>query len=375
MNELWLLMAITVFLAWFAQQYAYQPAIYPSMRRYTPRKGAVILIVLILAVYIGLRRYYNDTFTYRSTYETMETFPKFWDSFSPSIGDNPGFNIVNALLRSHDISSQNYLMIYSLVTNALYIYFLWKFSPDFPVSIFLYFTIGSYTFTGAAIKQSIAMAICAAALTFIFKKKYILYFICVLIAASFHAYALMFLFVPLLVYKPWSKWTYIVLLTFISAGFLLDSLLGTILNITTMMGEEYNISSFAGEGVNIFRVLVCNVPTFLTFIFRKQMFQETTPQANMMVNLAMINGAIMFVGIFGTANYFARLANYFVIAQAIALPWIVSKFSSKTRMIINTGMIIGYLGYFYYQNGIYQPFDIEFSRLSLLDYFKNCLLS
>lgn len=375
MSELWLLMAVTIFLAWFAQRYAYKPALYPSICSYAPRKGAVVLIFLILAVYIGLRRYYNDTNTYRSIYEAMATFPEFWDDFSPSIGDNPGFNIVNAFLRTQGISSQNYLMIYSLVTNALYIYFLWKFSPNFPVSIFLYFTVGSYTFTGAAIKQSIAVAICAAALTFVFKKKYVPYFICILLAATFHPYALMFLFAPLLTYKPWSKWTYIILIAFVFAGFLLDSLLGTIVDITTMMGEEYDVSSFSGEGVNIFRVLVCNVPTLLTFVFRKQLFRNTTPQINLMVNLCMLNGAIMFVGIFGTANYFARLANYFVIAQTIALPWIVSRFSTKNRMFINTGMIVGYLGYFYYQNGIYQPFDRDFSRLTLLEYIKNYLLS
>ena len=375
MSELWLLMAVTIFLAWFAQRYAYKPAQYPSIRSYAPRKCVVVLIFLILAVYIGMRRYYNDTYTYRSIYEAMATFPVFWDSFSSSIGDNPGFNIVNAFLRTQGISSQNYLMIYSLVTNALYIYFLWKFSPNFPISVFLYFTVGSYTFTGAAIKQSIATAICAAALTFIFKKKYVPYFICILLAATFHPYALMFLFVPLLTYKPWSKWTYIILIAFISAGFLLDSLLGTIVDITTMMGEEYDVSSFSGEGVNVFRVLVCNIPTLLTFMFSKQMFRDTTPQINMMVNLCMINGAIMFVGMFGTANYFARLANYFVIAQTVALPWIVSKFSAKSRLFINTGMIVGYLGYFYYQHGIYQPFERDFSRLTLLEYIKNYLLS
>lgn len=375
MTELWLLMAITVFLAWFAQRYAYEPALYPSIRPYATRKGTVVLIFLILAVYIGLRRYYNDTLTYRYMYEATLTFPDFWDKFSSAIGDNPGFNIVNAFLKSQGISSQNYLMLYSLVTNALYIYFLWKFSPNFSISIFLYFAVGSYTFTGAAIKQSIAMAICFAALTFIFRKKYIPYFICVLIASTFHAYALMFLFVPLLTFKPWSKWTYVILIAFMSAGFLLDSLLGTIVDITTMMGEEYDISSFSGEGVNIFRVLVCNVPTVLTFIFRKQMFHDTTPQINMMVNLCMLNGAIMFVGMFGTANYFGRLANYFVAAQTIALPWIVSNFSKKDKIIINTGMIFGYLGYFYYQNGIYQPWEDNFIRLTLFDYVRNYILS
>ena len=96
----------------------------------------------------------------------------------------------------------------------------------------------------------------------------------------------------------------------LAAGFLLRPLLGMVVNITTLLGEEYTISEFTGEGVNIFRVLVCNVPLVLSYIYRKKLFADSSETENLMVNLTMLNGAIMFVGLFGTANYFARLANF-----------------------------------------------------------------
>ena len=86
---------------------------------------------------------------------------------------------------------------------------------------------------------------------------------------------------------------------FLAAGFLLRPLIGTVVNITTLLGEEYTVSSFTGEGVNIFRVLVCNVPLVLSYIYRKKLFSDSSKAENLIVNLTMLNGAIMFVGLFG----------------------------------------------------------------------------
>ena len=87
-----------------------------------------------------------------------------------------------------------------------------------------------------------------------------------------------------------------------------------------------------------------------------------------MVNLTMLNGAIMFVGLFGTANYFARLANYFLIFQSLSLPWMLKKIGGKNGKILTVLMVLGYAAYFYYANVINQTFDQEFARLSVAEY-------
>ena len=154
----------------------------------------------------------------------------------------------------------------------------------------------------------------------------------------------------------------------LAAGFLLRPLLGMIVNITTRLGEEYTISEFTGEGVNIFRVLVCNVPLVLSCIYRKKLFADSSETENLMVNLTMLNGAIMFVGLFGTANYFARLANYFLIFQSLSLPWMLKKIGGRDRRMLTILMLLGFAAYFYYANVINQPFDQDFARLSLAEY-------
>lgn len=180
----------------------------------------------------------------------------------------------------------------------------------------------------------------------------------------------MYLAVPFMTFKPWTKITYWMLAAFIAAGFLLRPLLGTVVNITTLLGEEYTVSSFTGDGVNMFRVLVCNVPMVLSFLYRKKLFADSSKAENLAMNLTMLNGAIMFDGLFGTANYFARLANYFLIFQSLSLPWMLKKIGGKDGKVLTALLVLGYAAYFYYANAINQPFDHYFARLSLAEYLE-----
>ena len=157
---------------------------------------------------------------------------------------------------------------------------------------------------------------------------------------------------------------------FLAAGFLLRPLIGTVVNITTLLGEEYTVSSFTGEGVNIFRVLVCNVPLVLSYIYRKKLFSDSSKAENLIVNLTMLNGAIMFVGLFGTANYFGRLANYFLIFQSLSLPWMLKKIGGRDGKMLTILMVLGFIAYFYYANVIAIPFGQDFARLSLSEYLN-----
>ena len=325
-----------------------------------------VLIVILLAGFAGLRIHCNDTGAYRHSYELITESS--WDAADKSLGANPIFSWINYQLKMHGVSTQNFLMFWAFLTVGCYIIFVHGYSANYPLTIFLLFTTGCYTFTFAGIKQAAAVGIAAIAVMFALKKNWIPFVACVLIAALIHPYALMYLLVPFMEFRPWTKRTYWILTIFLAAGFLLRPLIGTVVNITALLGEEYTASSFTGEGVNIFRVLVCNVPLALSFLYRKKLFVNTSKTENLIVNLAMLNGVIMFVGLFGTANYFGRLANYFLIFQSLALPWMLKKIGGRDGKILTLLMVLGYTAYFYYANVIAISFDQDFARLSISEY-------
>lgn len=363
MRELVILMLITVALAWCADHVAFGP-VNPNRRHRLI--FCTLLIIILLAGFAGLRTHCNDTGAYRHGYELITESS--WDATDKSVGANPLFNWINYQLKMRGVSTQNFLMFWAFLTVSCYIIFVHGYSANYWLTIFLLFTTGCYTFAFAGIKQAAAIGIAVIAVMLALKKKWVPFVACVLAAALIHPYALMYLLVPFMEFRPWSKRTYWMLVIFLAAGFLLRPLIGTVVSITTLLGEEYTVSSFTGEGVNIFRVLVCNVPLVLSYIYRKKLFSDSSKAENLMVNLTMLNGAIMFVGLFGTANYFARLANYFLIFQSLSLPWMLKKIGGRDRKMLTILMVLGFVAYFYYANAINQPFDQGFARLSLSEY-------
>lgn len=331
---------------------------------------AVMTVIMIL--FVGLRTRYNDTKTYLYGYEMMDITGSILDGVEDwSIGANPGFILINSFLRHRGISSQSFLMIFAAITNGIYLWFLRKYTNNIWQTIFLFIVLGCYTFTLAAVKQCVAVAFCLLAVDQALQKHYLRFFSWVLVATLFHPYSLMFLIVPFLMFRPWSWKTFLMLTAFGLAGILLRPMIGTIIDITTMLGEGYDADSFSGEGVNPFRLAVCAVPLILSFLSRRNISQMDSDQDKkyyLFTNLSMLNAEIMFVALFGTANYFARLANYFLIFQTLSIPWIFRFFEKKSRQLLICTAIVCYCFYFIYENAIDKNFNHDYDSISVMNY-------
>lgn len=334
----------------------------------------LIMIILIMGVFIGLRTRCNDTGAYRHAYELTVAFPDILKDFDWSIGSNPGFVLTDSVLKAMNFSTQSFLMFYALLTVSAYIIFIKKYSPNLPMSLFLLVATGAYLFTAAAIKQTAATALALAAVTFALDGKWLRFFALLALAATFHPFVLVYFAVPFLMFKPVTKKTYILLGVTAVLALSLKYLLGAINSFAEIFTDSYTSNSFSGDGVNIFRVLVCNVPTLIMILFKDELFENSTKEENLIMNLTMMNGAIMIIGIFGTANYFARLANFFVIAQTISIPIIIQKFKDDKKIIVKAGAYVGYTLYFCYSNLILQPFSEEFEKISLFEYLSSLFL-
>lgn len=340
-------------------------------RRYIRKdKLFFFFMAIILAVFAGLRTRGNDTFAYRHMYEIMASGLSAIRAISWSnLASAPGFTFINILLKTAGFTFQNYLMVYALFTVITYLWFIRKYSCHTLFSVFLFFTMGIYDFTMAAIKQTFAVALLIIATDRAIQKKYISFVIFVLIAELFHPYSFIYLIVPFLSFKSWSKKTYLLLFASVIIAFGLQYFLDPILSITEAIGSDYDRTELSSEGVNIFRVLVAWVPVVLSFLARNLIQKDDDRVANTIMNLAMVNAMIMFVGLFGTANYFARLANYFLIFQALALPWVLNYFEKNSKRSLTIFAIVGYIAYFYYGTAITNGgFDNNYNFISFPEY-------
>ena len=341
--------------------------------RHKERLFYAALSVALIAL-VGLRTFYNDTTTYLVGYEQLREFPERYQSLDRlKLGDNPGFIFTQGILLRLNASNQTFLMVFSIFTVGTTLWFYHKYSCNLWLSILMFLSISGYTFHMAAIKQCTAMAFCLIATDRAINKKYITFVVYVLLGSLFHPYALMYLIVPFLFFRPWSKATLFMIAIFAAVGFGMESLIGTILNVTDMLGENYNATSFIGEGVNPFRLLVVSVPVLVAFFVKDQIGEKEEKEQYLIVNLAMLNAEIMFVALFGTANYFARLANYFMPFQALAIPWLLKFFDQRGRRSMMFLTVLGYSLYFIYSQAIHESFDSCYYGITLWDYLSELL--
>lgn len=370
MSKLWFLLFWAMLLS-FAISYRdkYLCRVVGSTHRYD--KAFTLVLILLLGTFCGLRTFYNDTVTYVRIYAQAPVLKDFAEVNTSTYAQGIGFAYLNSLMKTLGFSTQDYLMFYSMVTAFCYVRFVRKNTDNFPLAVFLMFTTGFYTFSFAAIKQCMATAICLLGMDFLMQKKSVPYVLTVAAASLFHPYALVYLLLLFMDFRPLTWKTYLYIGVFVVIGFGLNRIIGTIVDVTTVMGADYDMTSFVGEGVNIFRVLVCFVPLVLAFVCGWKLFANSTRTENILFNMAMLNALIMFVGLFGTANYFARLANYFLPAQVVAIPWMLKKIAEQDRKILTVLCIVGYTGYFMYGNLVQSVFDNCFSQITLWQYISS----
>ena len=358
----WILMAISLILTGIIDNRDRTLALQGTDRK---EKLTTWILIFVLAFACGLRTQGNDTITYIESYDYLTpTWQTLHKANIPPFAKGLGFFFLNVTLKTLGFSTQNFLMFYAFLTIILYVLFVRRYSRSMTFGVFLMFTTGFYGFASAAIKQCMATGICLTALQYALDKKWWRYYLTVGVASLFHPYAVIYFLAPLMLFKPLTNKTYIYMAIFILAGFLLDTLIGTVLDITDMMGATYNLETFSGEGVNAFRVAVSFVPLLLALLCGKKLFENSTQAEDLMFNLAMLNALIMFVGLFGTANFFARLANYFLPAQVIVLPWILGKLHHEDKKWLVSACILGYLGYFFYENTMRQYRQAQFANAS-----------
>lgn len=330
------------------------------------------LMAFSLAFFVGLRIKGNDTGAYRQMYENMEpgTDP-FRLLVTTELASSPGLNWLAATLRNAGATTQDYFMVCALFTVLSYLWFLRRYTTNIWLSVFYFITMGVYTFTMASIKQTMAVAFLVIATDRAIEKKWLQYAFWMVIAELFHPYAFIYLVVPFVSFCPWSKNTRYLLVGTLVVALSLSRFMGTIGDLTDALGFNYDDDAFSGAGVNIFRVMVVWVPLVLSYICRGQLRYSQNRIQNMIINLSMMNSVIMFIGLFGTANYFARLANYFLIFQCLALPMILQQFTSSSERQLRGLSEVCFLAYFYYAEAIANgQFDNDYVFISASEYFQ-----
>ena len=339
-------------------------------RHFMLRKADIYMIVVIMwmTCFSFLRTSYNDTVHYIYFWERAEDisdfiksgvlldltgnpFSLFWESFSHTIAEN--YHV--------------YFLLPALLSSFAVIKLFKQYSVSPALSLLIFCSIGTYIMYMAALKQCFAMFFLLLSIPYAERKQYLKFYILVTIAILFHTHAFMFIILPFLFEKPWSKIAWIGLFSVVFAMATYDKTLGAFMEYAQSIGALVDEAElFDGHQINPLRVIVYWVPSILALVFRKRLFQESSRYENLFANMAITSSLILTLGLVQAANLFARMAAYFEIATAIAIPWMIKKlFAKRSARYITLCAVVLYFCYFLYEFAVSKKFGSDYSAITL----------
>lgn len=327
----------------------------------------LIILTIFLILMFGLRKSYNDTINYRRGYELSVDITTFLSERSNfDIFSNPLFYAFQSLIRTMTSNYTYFFLICACYINILNVSFIKKNTEirNFAFSMFIYAAIGTMFLTMAAIKQALAMATLTLALNALMDRKYIKYYLIVFIAGLIHTYAWIFAILPLFYTKPWSFRTLLLLLITLAITYTFKSSIESILKVADQAGKTVAKEEvFDNNKMNIFRVAVYTIMPAITFLFKSYVNKDIDKKNSLFIQMSIISFMFILLATQNGANMFGRAANYFIYGYICAFPWVIRQiFTSQSVKIISFAAIIGFTGFFLYDN---RDFDKNYQHKTL----------
>lgn len=331
------------------------------------------MLVLTLALPITLRKSFNDTGAYIRGFYQAETIQELFQYGNIHILGNPLFSIYRSLVRTFTDNQIIYFLFPAFFVQYSYLRFIRRHSPSLIIGVGLYLFLGTYVFSIAAMKQTLAMAVLLYAVEALIERKYMRFYLLVFVAFLFHTYALSFLILPIFTSKPWSVRNFLLVLAvfFIMQNF--ETVIGSFMEFASESGKDISESEvFEAAGINPIRVLVYAVTPLFALVFRRYIFSgEEDREHYILVNMSFLTVSIMAIGLVSAANMFARMGQYFEFGVICGLPWMLTKpFDQRSTRLISFLAIVCFAGYFCYANLVQIVFDDHFGRYTVMEFVQ-----
>ena len=359
MLKLLTLLAVSTVLAYYSQQNTV--LCYQTGTRYRPRQDwAYMALVILLSCFSGMRRDWNDTWNYISIFRNAPFLMEYLQSESiRDVFSNPLFYLFVSGFKSFFNNENAFLFVTACFTQACFLWFFKRYSTNFTFSVFLYFTLGTFCFTMAALKQVLAMSVLMLGIPYLERKQWLRYYLMVFLAMTIHTYALAFAFLPLFRFRPWSMRT----LLFLGLVFVImmnfEGVITSFLDSADDMGKTiYSEDVLNNTSLNLLRVLVYSATPLVTFMLRGWLFRDSGPEHNILTHMSLISFSFMLLGTQNGANMFARMGTYFEVGTICVLPWVVPKsLEKRSARLVNTVIVLLFLGFFFYEFTIAKDFN------------------
>ena len=240
--------------------------------------------------------------------------------------------------------SHNYFWLFfitSIIVVFLQMVVIKKYSINYILSIFIFITLGGYTFFLNGLRQGIAMAIFFVSLPFLINKNFLKYFLICIFASFFHISALFMIPFYFIVNLKWKiEWK--IIFIFLSSLLLSKSMI----NLLADSNEKYAGYTEVSDSSGGFLILLFYFVVFLLiYLIKNKINIKDNKEFNALFQFYSC-GLFFILGIsFLQTNPSGpqRLLSYFILALIFIIPIVLKNLNNK---LINLFVIIFLIVYF-----------------------------
>lgn len=273
-----------------------------------------IMLVIPYIIWSGFRSDgYGDTAIYRKNFLQAPDQLSQLGSYLSEISKDKGFSfltvIVKTVIGNSDVIF--FLLIAMCEMLALALVFR-KYSCNYWMSIFIFVASTEYiSWLHNGIRQFLAVALIVFATELLLEKKYVPLICVIIIAATFHASALLMLPMVFIVQgKAWNKKTVLCILASVAVLFVADkftNVLDLLMSNTQYSNMVSDWKEWGDNGTNPIRVLVYSIPMILSIIGYRQIKYEDDNFVNILVNFSILTSAIALISMVTSGIFIGRL--------------------------------------------------------------------
>lgn len=297
-----------------------------------------IMVSFFMIVLLTLRHDIvgTDTTNYRWLYETFSNVP--FEIALKHINDE-GFVFAFQLLSSLGLSFRAVLFLQALFFISSVTILIKKYSKIPALSYWIFITFGYFIFA-TTMRQAIATAIILLSYDLIMKRKMFSFLIYVLLAATFHLTALVFLPAYWMDKFRYSRKTLVLIISIMAFIILFREQISSF--ILSFSKTEYLATSTGG----FFLIIYLIVLLMLGVIYRKKFLINN----NNKILFFMIAAALALIPIAKINPAVFRIINYYQIFTILYIPNLIASIPDRLmKFVITYGFLILGIYYFYYK--------------------------
>ena len=311
----------------------------------TTRFIFAFIMFSIIIVLTGLRTVYSDTSAYIFSFENLSlNLEHCFNEYN--IFEKKSFFWLSANLFKIFISQDAgiWLLSVSAVSCLCVFFMLYKYSEDFPLSLFLFITMGYYSWLMNGTRQFVSVCLLFLGYHFIVRKKYIVFALIFIIAYLIHDSSIVF--IPALFFinvkSPWNKKILFFISLILLCVFFADSFTDFFVDVT----ESNKEIAFAG-GSSFWWIAVSIVPCVIAFINRKKIEEFNDKFINFCIVMSIMSTAFYLLSAFTSGIYIGRIPVFFSVFNMILLPWLIKNcYEGKERAFLYFLCVLAYIYFF-----------------------------